>query len=88
MATARREFVTNVSAGLLGMTFMPTFRSVTGVARGASEPWLDGLAGRHKQFFDVSALAGGAPLERAAAFLDVYVETYGLSDRDLAWVSC
>jgi intracellular sulfur oxidation DsrE/DsrF family protein len=52
-------------------------------ANAPNEDWLKDLHGKHKQFFDTNALNNGAPLTRVANFLDVYRDSYGLTDRDV-----
>jgi hypothetical protein len=56
---------------------------VLGIAAENVEPWLAGLRGKHKQFFDMASAGAGAPLGRIQNFLDVYEKSYGLRDTDL-----
>jgi intracellular sulfur oxidation DsrE/DsrF family protein len=48
-----------------------------------NEPWLEGLTGKHKQYFDVAAHGKGAVLQRVANFLDAYNQAYGLADAEV-----
>ena len=78
--TPRRGFLGRAAAAIAGIVAGPT------LAAGAppeGEEWLQGLNGRHKQFFDVVSPRDGRALGRTANFLDVYRETYGLKDSDL-----
>jgi intracellular sulfur oxidation DsrE/DsrF family protein len=52
---------------------------------GSLEPWLTGLTGQHRQFFDVGSLDSAA-LRRVKNFLDGYVQAYRLTDRDIVAV--
>ena len=49
-----------------------------------AEPWLRGLNGEHRQFFDINASRNGVPLSRALNFYDAYREAYGLQPADLS----
>jgi intracellular sulfur oxidation DsrE/DsrF family protein len=51
-----------------------------------SEAWLDRITGKHKQFFDAEMPNEGFPLVFAMAFLNLYHEAYGLTDKDLSAV--
>jgi intracellular sulfur oxidation DsrE/DsrF family protein len=75
--------------GLLGLLPSSVFGVTLGaVASGsrstaaANEPWLQGLNGKHRQFFDVGDARNGRPLARVAGFLDTYRDAYGLTDGD------
>jgi intracellular sulfur oxidation DsrE/DsrF family protein len=46
------------------------------------EAWLQGLTGKHRQYFDVGLLDIRA-LSRVANFMDVYGEAYETKDRDV-----
>jgi intracellular sulfur oxidation DsrE/DsrF family protein len=85
MNAPRRGFLSHVSLGVLAAVALPHSLAAAKppVTLGANEPWLEGLSGRHKQFFDVAVLNGGKPLVRAASFLDGYGQSYGLEDADL-----
>jgi intracellular sulfur oxidation DsrE/DsrF family protein len=48
------------------------------------ETWLDGLNGRHRQFFDVGAMNNGAPLRRIHQYVDSYTRAYALADQDVS----
>jgi intracellular sulfur oxidation DsrE/DsrF family protein len=47
------------------------------------EPWLEGLRGKHRQFFDVGQHLDGAVLGRTAQFLNVYRDAYGMRDSEV-----
>jgi intracellular sulfur oxidation DsrE/DsrF family protein len=83
MTIERRGFLGEMSLGMLAVA------GGTGVSRllanpaAETEPWLQGLTGRHKQYFDVSAHLQGAPLGRTANFFNAYVDAYSLKDSDV-----
>lgn len=55
-------------------------------AQGNASPhdaWLEGLNGKHRQFFDVGHIDEGAPLRRVHNFLATYASAYGLEERDV-----
>ena len=47
------------------------------------ESWLEGLNGKHRQFFDVKVMNGATPLNRVSSFIDVYRDVYGLGEHDV-----
>ena len=82
-STPRRGFLgtaITAAAGLLAVS------GITGasasVPEAPDEAWLEGLTGKHRQYFDVAA-AGPTGFARVANFLDVYGEAYALKDSDL-----
>ena len=58
----------------------------TSLATPWSEAWLDRITGKHKQFFDGVEPNEGFPLVFAMAFLNLYHEAYGFTDKDLTAV--
>jgi intracellular sulfur oxidation DsrE/DsrF family protein len=80
---SRRRVLGLMSASALGTSF---FAAATGAQPLAAvdEPWLQGLNGKHRQFFDAGNAGGGKPLGRVAGFFDTYRDAYGLLDRDLS----
>jgi intracellular sulfur oxidation DsrE/DsrF family protein len=52
-------------------------------AAAPDESWLRGLTGKHRQFFDVGAIQGGAPLRRIHNFLATYASAYGVKESDV-----
>lgn len=86
MTIERRGFLGKVSVGMAAAFAAPPFvraRLADDATALVPEPWLEGLTGRHKQFFDVAAHLQGASLNRAANFLSVYGQAYNLTDSDL-----
>lgn len=79
---SRRGFLGAISASLFGMTVGAPVAAAQAHSE-VSEPWLQGLTGKHRQFFDVGAANAGRPLQRVAGFLDTYRDAYGLADKDV-----
>jgi intracellular sulfur oxidation DsrE/DsrF family protein len=55
-------------------------------ASGPVEPsnrWLNGLNGKHKQFFDAPAPAGGVPLVHILNYYDTYNKAFNVKDADI-----
>lgn len=77
--TPRRGFLGKISVALLGLAGAPALATA---AAEPDEPWLRGLNGKHKQFFDVGNLRDGRALTRVANYLDSYHEAYGTTDAD------
>jgi hypothetical protein len=80
----RRSFLHSL-AGMLFVAARPGriangATSVISAERDSLEPWLAGLAGAHRQFFDVSSLAEGRPLNRVSNFLSAYSSSYALPE--------
>ena len=48
-----------------------------------SNRWLDGLKGKHKQFFDAPAPAGGIPLVHIMNYYDTYNKAFLVKDTDI-----
>jgi intracellular sulfur oxidation DsrE/DsrF family protein len=85
----RRGFLASAAAAFLGLGTVPSLaRSMRGADTSGppDESWLRGLNGKHKQFVDIGTLRDGRALVRVANFLDVYAESYGLSDQDISVV--
>src|SRR5687768_16517521 len=82
--TPRRGFLGRASAAVLGLAAVPSvLRGSQREALPPDESWLQGLTGKHRQFFDVSSPREGRALARVANFLDGYIEAYGMRDSDL-----
>lgn len=79
--TARRGFLGRLLGSMAGLAVAPAVLGAQG--QPVSEPWLQGLNGKHRQIIDVGSSRGGTPLARTANFLDVYAEAYGMKDSDL-----
>jgi hypothetical protein len=45
--------------------------------------WLDGLKGKHRQFFDTPAPNGGVPLVHILNYYDTYNKAFGVKDADI-----
>jgi len=48
-----------------------------------SNNWLKAMDGKHKQFFDAPAPAGGIPLVHVMNYYDTYNKAYGVKDSDI-----
>jgi intracellular sulfur oxidation DsrE/DsrF family protein len=83
MTIERRGFLGEMSLGVLTVAGGSGISRLLANSAAETEPWLQGLTGRHKQYFDVSAHLQGAPLGRTANFLNAYVDAYSLKDSDL-----
>jgi intracellular sulfur oxidation DsrE/DsrF family protein len=85
MVIQRRSFVVRAAAAIasLAAASRANAQSEPVSPREPEESWLQGLSGRHRQFFDVNALNGGTGLRRVGNFLDAYRDAYHLGDRDL-----
>lgn len=82
--TPRRGFLGRAAAAVLGISALATPVIAQGRAQQPSERWLQGLTGKHRQFFDASSGRGGRALARVVNFYDAYGETYGLKDAELS----
>jgi intracellular sulfur oxidation DsrE/DsrF family protein len=74
-STDRRSFLSLTAASLAASVAVP---SVLPAQPPVLEPWLAGLDGKHKQFFDAGNLADARPLKRVGNFLMAYHTAYGL----------
>jgi intracellular sulfur oxidation DsrE/DsrF family protein len=83
--TPRRRFLGNGIAALLGLSAVPAIGHATNTPS-PDEAWLQGLNGKHKQFFDAASGREGRPLGRVLNFFDAYAEAYGMKDTDLSAV--
>jgi intracellular sulfur oxidation DsrE/DsrF family protein len=82
--TPRRGFLGRATAAVLGLAAVPSLlRASERESLAPDESWLQGLTGKHRQFFDVSSPREGRALARVANFLDGYIEAYGMRDSDL-----
>ena len=83
-ATPRRGFVARAIAAVAGLAAAPAIASAATprIATPPDEAWLQGLTGKHRQYFDVGLLDVRA-LSRVANFMDVYAEAYETKDRDV-----
>ncbi len=84
MTIQRRNFLHRASLGLIALVAAPA--SAKASEHAGTEPWLEGLNGTHKQYFDVAAHGTGAPLKRAENFLNAYGQAYDLKDDALSVV--
>jgi intracellular sulfur oxidation DsrE/DsrF family protein len=92
--TPRRGFLARLAAGAAAFAAGAAPSSAQAVApaaaRGEPHPndrWLDALAGRHRQIYDIeSPERVSAGLGYARNFLNASGQPYGLSDRDLSVV--
>lgn len=82
-STPRRSFLGNAITTAAGLLAVPGVAAASGSLPAApDEAWLEGLMGKHRQYFDVAA-AGPTGFARVANYLDVYAEAYALKDTDL-----
>ena len=82
-STPRRGFVARAAAMVAGLAATPALAAAEPNPRWApDEAWLQGLTGKHRQYFDVGLLDVRA-LARVANFMDVYAESYDMKDSDI-----
>lgn len=83
ISTPRRGFVARAAAMVAGLAATPALAGAEPNPRWApDEAWLQGLTGKHRQYFDVGLLDVRA-LARVANFMDVYAESYDMKDSDI-----
>src|SRR5688572_11289952 len=88
----RRAFLAQMAMAGVGLATTPAWMealsaSVNDPPKGGwSEAWLDGLKGKHKQFFDAYNPNDGFPLLFAANFLNQYNQAYKIPDSELTAV--
>jgi intracellular sulfur oxidation DsrE/DsrF family protein len=83
-STPRRGFLARAGAAIVGVMAAPTLGSAhPGGGPAPDESWLQGLTGKHRQVFDVTA-PDSKGLGRVANFLDAYGEAYGLKDAEIS----
>jgi intracellular sulfur oxidation DsrE/DsrF family protein len=82
--TPRRSFLGRAVASLAAVAALPSVGLAVGkgAPRAPDEAWLEGLTGKHRQYFDV-AVADSRALARVSNFIDVYAEAYGTKDADI-----
>ena len=82
--TPRRSFLGRAVASLAAVAALPSVGRavVSGHEAAPDEAWLEGLKGKHRQYFDVS-VADSRALARVSNFLDVYAEAYATKDSDV-----
>jgi hypothetical protein len=78
--TDRRAFLSFTATGLASSVAVP---SLLTAQPGDLEAWLTGLNGRHKQFFDVGAIAEARPLKRTGNFLASYRSAYSIDEKEI-----
>jgi intracellular sulfur oxidation DsrE/DsrF family protein len=85
IVTKRRSFLAYAvsSIGSLAVPGGSNSRAFRPQVGELAETWLQGLTGKHRQFFDVNALNNGAGLRRVSNFFDAYRDAYHLGDRDV-----
>jgi intracellular sulfur oxidation DsrE/DsrF family protein len=76
----RRGFLSAAAAAALSLVTAPLLPAQSNEP---NEDWLRGLNGKHRQFFDVGAMYGGAPLRRVHNFLATYSSAYGIAESDV-----
>jgi len=77
---ARRGFLERLGAAALALAATPAVAA--GVGRNAGrqagpDAWIDGLTGKHRQFFDAPLHNNGVPLLLVYNFLNTYARAYG-----------
>jgi intracellular sulfur oxidation DsrE/DsrF family protein len=83
MTIERRSFLGRLSVGMLALVDGRALAARGGSPFPEPETWLDGLNGKHKQYFDVAAHKDGQPLGRVANFLNAYNQAYALKDAEI-----
>ena len=78
MSTIRRTLTagTFIAAALVAL-------ASTASAQQPADRWLAGLNGKHRQFFDAPAPAGGIPLVHIMNYYDTYNKAFGVKDADI-----
>lgn len=86
-AMPRRAFLGGLAAATVAATAAPE-RLVAAVpaTQGDADAWLKKITGEHRQFFDATAVEGGAALTYAMAWLNTMGATYKLTDQKLTAV--
>lgn len=78
--THRRGFLGRVAAGVLAMAAVPELGRAEPRTEGQGanpDGWLDGLTGKHRQFFDAPQHGDGLPQIHAFNYLNTYKTVYG-----------
>jgi intracellular sulfur oxidation DsrE/DsrF family protein len=88
MSTIRRTLAagTFAAAAIVLTAFAVHSGSRAASAATTQQPpdrWLAGLTGKHRQFFDAPAPAGGIPLVHVMNYYDTYNKAYGVKDSDI-----
>ena len=89
---ARRGFLERLGAAALALAGAPAV--VEGTTRrspgqGSPDAWIDGLTGKHKQFFDIPLHNNGVPLLLAYNFHNTFARAYGTKPGEVnAVISC
>jgi len=85
----RAAIATSLTINATSAVFSPRLASLQAKPAAPSslvEPsnrWLDGLKGKHKQFFDAPAPAGGIPLVHIMNYYDTYNKAFLVKDTDI-----
>ena len=95
-AIARRSAIavslTTIAAAAVFAARTPVLDASTTVSAGPSAStapvvptnhWLDGLKGKHRQFFDTPSPNGGVPLVHILNYYDTYNKAFGVKDADI-----
>jgi hypothetical protein len=70
---------------LRSLTVLVSLVASSAAAQGVqpTDNWLARMDGKHKQFFDAPAPAGGVPLVHIMNYYDTYNKAYGVKDADI-----
>ncbi|HEX6051007.1 MAG TPA: hypothetical protein VFZ21_17125 [Gemmatimonadaceae bacterium] len=87
--SSRRAFLAQVGAGsaaLLGTPALLAAAAPVAQGQGASDRWLNGVKGKHRQYFDATSVDSGFSLAYAMNWMDTMKATYKVTDKDLSAV--
>jgi intracellular sulfur oxidation DsrE/DsrF family protein len=82
----RRAFLGQVGVSALALVGAPALlraESLVASAGPGDDKWLDGLKGKHRQYFDATTVNAGFPLAYAMNWMDTMNAAYQLRDSDL-----
>jgi hypothetical protein len=89
-AIARRSAIaaslTIIAGGITFAARTPVLDATPAVSSATIEPsnhWLDGLKGKHRQFFDTPTPNGGVPLVHVMNYYDTYNKAFAVKDADI-----
>ncbi|MBI2796174.1 MAG: hypothetical protein HYX65_05640 [Gemmatimonadetes bacterium] len=88
--TERRSFLQRLAAGALALAASPVAARAASAAPASPSPlaewdekWMDALAGKYRQFFDLSAVRDAGVLTPVRNFYNAYRDAYGTRDSDV-----
>lgn len=87
-STHRRSFLGRLAAGALAVTGLTAadrrlLSAAPATSEAATDEWLAGVNGTHRQFFDATSVNEGFPFAFAMTFMNTIGETYKTTDKDI-----